>query len=130
MLWLWPQGTNAWAMLDAAAVKDVGGAEARRIRMGPGAANEGHCDNAIHTAKYNVFTFVPAFLLTMFSRVAYLYFLCQVEGSRAHVANLVLGGQGNGDTLLVCHDAVQGYHPVSLKGGGSFLALHACMHAC
>lgn len=36
-----------------------------------------HCGNSIHTAKYNVITFFPIFLFTMFSRVAYLYFLSQ-----------------------------------------------------
>ena len=34
--------------------------------------------NSIKTAKYNVITFVPTFLVEMFSRVAYLYFLAQV----------------------------------------------------
>lgn len=90
-------------MLDAAAVKDVGGAEARRIRMGPGAANEGHCDNSIHTAKYNVLTFVPIFLFTMFSRVAYLYFLCQV-GAAARITRLLdLQEHGFCPTQLLCY---------------------------
>ena len=37
--------------------------------------------NSIKTAKYNVITFVPIFLVEMFSRVAYLYFLAQVTPS-------------------------------------------------
>lgn len=36
-----------------------------------------YCSNSIHTAKYNIVTFLPIFLFTMFSRVAYLYFLSQ-----------------------------------------------------
>ena len=63
-------------------MKEVCGAEPRRVRLGPGGANEGHAGNSIRTAKYNVATFVPIFLWTMFSRVAYLYFLCQVGARR------------------------------------------------
>jgi magnesium-transporting ATPase (P-type) len=36
-----------------------------------------YCNNAVVTAKYNVFTFLPIFLFKMFSRVAYVYFLFQ-----------------------------------------------------
>jgi hypothetical protein len=35
--------------------------------------------NKVVTAKYNVATFLPIFLLEMFSRVAYLYFLLQAR---------------------------------------------------
>lgn len=35
-------------------------------------------NNSIKTSKYNPITFLPVFLLEMFSRVAYLYFLIQV----------------------------------------------------
>ena len=73
------QARDVWAQLEAASAKEVGGAEPRRVRLGPGGANEGHAGNSIRTAKYNVATFVPIFLWTMFSRVAYLYFLCQVS---------------------------------------------------
>lgn len=33
------------------------------------------------TSKYNIVTFLPIFLLEMFSRVAYLYFLLQVKAA-------------------------------------------------
>lgn len=36
-------------------------------------------NNSIKTSKYNPITFLPVFLLEMFSRVAYLYFLIQVR---------------------------------------------------
>ncbi|QDZ20134.1 phospholipid-translocating P-type ATPase [Chloropicon primus] len=39
--------------------------------------DDAYCSNAIITAKYNVFSFLPIFLFKMFSRVAYLYFLFQ-----------------------------------------------------
>ena len=39
---------------------------------------EGHVTNSVKTAKYNIITFLPIFLVEMFSRVAYLYFLAQV----------------------------------------------------
>lgn len=37
--------------------------------------------NSITTSKYNIVTFLPIFLFEMFSRVAYLYFLAQVDMS-------------------------------------------------
>jgi len=40
--------------------------------------NEGYTGNSIRTSKYNIITFLPFFLIFMFSRVAYLYFLTQV----------------------------------------------------
>jgi hypothetical protein len=65
--------------LEEAASKGVSGQGARRIRLGPGGHNEGFVGNSIRTAKYNVLTFLPIFLLSMFSRVAYFYFLVQVS---------------------------------------------------
>jgi hypothetical protein len=35
--------------------------------------------NRVKTGKYNAFTFLPLFLIEMFSRAAYAYFLCQVR---------------------------------------------------
>lgn len=35
--------------------------------------------NSVHTAKYNVITFLPRFLFEQFSQVAYFYFLTQVR---------------------------------------------------
>ncbi|KAK9806980.1 hypothetical protein WJX72_009386 [[Myrmecia] bisecta] len=53
----------------------------RAVHMGPDEGginpNAGFGKNHIKTAKYNVVTFLPIFLFTMFSRVAYLYFLAQ-----------------------------------------------------
>ena len=48
-------------------------------RLGPHAINEGYKGNSIRTSKYNVFTFLSFFLYAMFSRIAYLYFLCQAS---------------------------------------------------
>ena len=45
--------------------------------LGPGAKNAGAAPNAVSTAKYNVITFLPLFLFSMFTRAAYLYFLSQ-----------------------------------------------------
>lgn len=49
------------------------------MRLGHGAANGGFPGNSVRTSKYNIITFLPIFLLTMFSRVAYLYFAAQVR---------------------------------------------------
>lgn len=51
----------------------------RTIFLDAGLANDGFCTNRVVTAKYNVVTFLPIFLFEMFSRLAYLYFLLQVE---------------------------------------------------
>lgn len=53
--------------------------DARIIYAGQGASTvqQVYSGNDIHTAKYNLVTFLPIFLFTMFSRVAYLYFLSQ-----------------------------------------------------
>ena len=48
-------------------------------RLGPNAINEGYKGNSIRTSKYNIVTFLPFFLYAMFSRIAYLYFLCQAS---------------------------------------------------
>ena len=48
------------------------------IKIERGNEAEGHLPNSIRTAKYNAITFFPIFLVEMFSRVAYLYFLAQV----------------------------------------------------
>ena len=48
-------------------------------RLGPNAINEGYKGNSIRTSKYNLVTFLPFFLYAMFSRIAYLYFLCQAS---------------------------------------------------
>lgn len=73
------QDQGPWEQLEAAGAGTQGNeGDSRPVRMGPGALNRSFCGNAIHTAKYNVITFLPLFLFTMFSRVAYLYFLAQV----------------------------------------------------
>ena len=51
----------------------------RRVRLGHGAANGGFPGNSVRTSKYNIVTFLPIFLFTMFSRVAYLYFAAQAR---------------------------------------------------
>ena len=48
------------------------------MRLGLCAANPGFPGNSVRTSKYNIVTFLPIFLFTMFSRVAYLYFAAQV----------------------------------------------------
>lgn len=73
------QDNNPWTALEEGAASEVAGHEARRIRLGPGSTNEGFAGNSIRTAKYNIITFLPIFLWTMFKRVAYLYFLAQVS---------------------------------------------------
>ena len=55
----------------------------RRVRLGPSAANGGFPGNSVRTSKYNIVTFLPIFLFTMFSRVAYLYFAAQVRPPEA-----------------------------------------------
>lgn len=42
--------------------------------------------NSVHTAKYNIITFLPRFLFEQFSQVAYFYFLTQVCSSRQSVS--------------------------------------------
>eukprot|EP00884_Botryococcus_braunii_P012316 jgi/Botrbrau1/21085/Bobra.0144s0083.1 len=65
-----------WEQLELAEAGSQGSeGDTRPVRLGAGAFNRKFCNNAIHTAKYNVITFLPLFLFTMFSRVAYLYFL-------------------------------------------------------
>ena len=58
--------------------KDGAQAEPWTIKIERGNEVEGHVPNSIRTAKYNAITFFPIFLVEMFSRVAYLYFLAQV----------------------------------------------------
>ena len=55
----------------------------RRVRLGPSAATGGFPGNSVRTSKYNILTFLPIFLFTMFSRVAYLYFAAQARSSGA-----------------------------------------------
>lgn len=50
----------------------------RIVCLNGGNELEGLPGNSIKTAKYNVITFLPIFVVEMFSRVAYLYFLAQV----------------------------------------------------
>jgi len=71
-----PARQDAWAPFEAAAGPSDG--QQRRVRLGHSAANPGFADNSIRTSKYNILTFLPIFLFTMFSRVAYLYFAAQV----------------------------------------------------
>lgn len=59
--------------------KDGAQAEPWTIKIDRGNEVEGHVPNSIKTAKYNAVTFFPIFLVEMFSRVAYLYFLAQVS---------------------------------------------------
>ena len=82
---------DKWAQLEAAvpsspratsdspkpAAADRRAAPPRRVLLGPGAKNAGAAPNAVATAKYNVVTFLPLFLFSMFTRAAYLYFLSQ-----------------------------------------------------
>lgn len=70
---------DAWKSLEED--PSVTDATSRVIYTGQGAGNvqSPFCGNEIHTAKYNTASFVPIFLFTMFSRVAYLYFLTQVN---------------------------------------------------
>jgi hypothetical protein len=74
------QEQRPWEELEreATSTSTSGEAESRPVRLGQGAHNAGFCTNSIYTAKYNLITFLPIFLFTMFSRVAYLYFLAQV----------------------------------------------------
>jgi hypothetical protein len=74
------QEQRPWEELDreTTSTSTSGEAESRPVRLGQGAHNAGFCSNSIYTAKYNLVTFLPIFLFTMFSRVAYLYFLAQV----------------------------------------------------
>ena len=65
--------------MDEGPPTEVGGQDTRRIRLGPGAVNEGYVGNSIRTAKYNILTFLPMFLWTMIKRVAYLYFFFQAR---------------------------------------------------
>ena len=58
--------------------KDGAKAEPWTIKIERGNEVEGHVPNSIRTAKYNAITFFPIFLIEMFGRVAYLYFLAQV----------------------------------------------------
>ena len=69
------QELEAWKDLEEAEPPG----DARVIYAGHGqrAVQQVYSGNDIHTAKYNVVTFLPIFLFTMFSRVAYLYFLSQ-----------------------------------------------------
>ena len=66
--------------------KDGAQAEPWTIKIERGNEVEGHVPNSIRTAKYNAITFFPIFLIEMFGRVAYLYFLAQVPFllGRAH----------------------------------------------
>lgn len=75
------QVPDAWAGMDDGTAGEEDDGTSRVVYAGPGAASfqQRFCGNDIHTAKYNVVTFVPVFLFTMFSRVAYLYFLSQVR---------------------------------------------------
>ncbi|CAK0743492.1 hypothetical protein CVIRNUC_001474 [Coccomyxa viridis] len=57
--------------------KDGAQAEPWTIKIERGNEVEGHVPNSIRTAKYNAITFFPIFLIEMFGRVAYLYFLAQ-----------------------------------------------------
>ena len=61
-------------------------AEPWTIKIERGNEVEGHVPNSIRTAKYNAITFFPIFLIEMFGRVAYLYFLAQVPSllEKAH----------------------------------------------
>jgi hypothetical protein len=71
------QAPDAWRELQD--TPDAIAGDSRLIYSGQGASavQQRFCGNSIHTAKYNVVTFMPIFLFTMFSRVAYLYFLSQ-----------------------------------------------------
>lgn len=69
-------GQDAYAAFEEAAGAASEGQ--RRVRLGPCAANPGFPGNSVQTSKYNIVTFLPIFLFTMFSRVAYLYFAAQV----------------------------------------------------
>ena len=57
-------------------------------RLGPHVSNEGYTGNSIRTSKYNILTFLPLFLIFMFKRVAYLYFLTQVLSQLSHAIPL------------------------------------------
>ena len=86
--------------------KDGAQAEPWTIKIDRGNEVEGHVPNSIKTAKYNAVTFFPIFLVEMFSRVAYLYFLAQVSSltENAHsmmsmscpVTQEVACGEGSG----------------------------------
>ena len=77
--------------MDEGSPNEGGQQETRRIRLGPGALNEGYVGNSIRTAKYNIITFLPFFLWTMIKRVAYLYFFFQASATSQHA--LPLSGQ-------------------------------------
>ena len=81
------QPKDPWLGLDEGAGDEDGGQDTRRIRLGPGAVNEGYVGNSIRTAKYNIITFVPLFLWTMIKRVAYVYFFFQASVA-GHCASL------------------------------------------
>ncbi|KAK9836118.1 hypothetical protein WJX81_002623 [Elliptochloris bilobata] len=68
---------DSWAAFEDAAGPLVDGQ--RRVRLGPDAGNGSFPGNSVRTSKYNVLTFLPIFLFTMFSRVAYLYFAAQAS---------------------------------------------------
>ena len=68
---------DPYAAVEEAAGPPVDGQ--RRVRLGPSAANGGFPGNSVRTSKYNIITFLPIFLFTMFSRVAYLYFAAQAR---------------------------------------------------
>ena len=59
--------------------KGKGQSGPRSITIDRGNEAPGHVPNSIKTAKYNVITFLPIFIVEMFSRMAYLYFLAQVR---------------------------------------------------
>jgi hypothetical protein len=65
------QAPDAWRELQD--TPDAIAGDSRLIYSGQGASavQQRFCGNSIHTAKYNVVTFMPIFLFTMFSRVAY-----------------------------------------------------------
>ena len=72
---MWPRQAS-----DAGA----GDGKTRAIYLQPdrqAAAATEFASNKVVTSKYNVVTFLPIFLFEMFSRVAYLYFLLQVQAA-------------------------------------------------
>lgn len=76
-----PLQQDPYAAVEEAAGPPVDGQ--RRVRLGPSAANGGFPGNSVRTSKYNIITFLPIFLFTMFSRVAYLYFAAQARPPEA-----------------------------------------------
>ena len=75
-------GVGATRVSEGSRGGDGSAKEMREIHFPPEVDEHGHerakfASNAISTAKYNAFTFVPKFLFVFFSKVCYFYFLVQ-----------------------------------------------------